>query len=216
MINTKKTEKLHICHLSSVEGLEQLKNRPTNISCGVTPHHLLFSYMDKLSPQEKFKVNPPLRSNIDKTSLFNSLKNGTIDILESDHAPHSIDDKEKTFENAPSGIPGVETMYPLFLYLVKKEIFPINRLISAVCEKPAQILNIKKGCIKIGYDADFIVVDLKNDTKIDEQYLHSKCGWSPFNGWCAVFPETLFIRGEKVIEYYEIQVSQGYGRFIGE
>jgi len=206
---------LHICHLSSCEGLELLKGRPKNVSCGATPHHLLLS-IEKVKNNSFYKVNPPIRSSFDKEALFNSLVNSDIDVVESDHAPHMLSEKEEEFVKAPSGIPGVETMYPLFLCLAKKGFISYERLFSCMCKKPAEIVKIPKGKIDVGYDADFIVIDLKKDSKIDVNKLHSKSGWSPFVGWPAIFPSDLFIRGERIIQDYEIQVSQGFGRFVGE
>ena len=208
--------KIHICHLSSIEGLELLRKRSKNISCGVTPHHLLFTAQDDLKPQSHYKVNPPLRSNFDREALFDALKNGLIDILESDHAPHTLEEKDKEFNDIPSGLPGVETMFPLFLYMAKKETLSFQRLISLLCEKPAELLNIPKGKIEAGRDADFIVVDLKKDRKIKSENLHSKCGWTPFEGLPAIFPECVFVRGEKLIEDYEMLGAKGFGKFVGE
>lgn len=208
--------KIHICHISSIEGLEILKNKTKNISYGVTPHHLLFSTGKITHLETYYKVNPPIRTSIDRETLFNAAKNGLVDVIESDHAPHTKIEKDVIFEQAPSGIPGVETMYPLFLFLAKKDLISFQRLIYLICKRPAELLNIPKGLIKVGYDADFIVVDMKNETRIKSENLHSKCGWSPFENWRAIFPSTLFIRGEKVIEDNEILVKRGFGRFIGE
>ena len=207
--------RIHICHVSSCEGLELLKNRPVNISCGVTPHHSLLNAEKKLGSQTFYKVNPPLRTSFDKEALFNGLKKGQIDVIESDHAPHTLDEKSLDFNEAPSGLPGVETTYPLFLYLVKKEILSFQRLISLLCIRPAELMNIPKGKIEAGYDADFIIFDFKNVTKIKSENLHSKCGWTPFEDWSAIFPECVFIRGEKLIDENEIQVKSGFGRFVG-
>jgi len=204
----------HICHLSSIEGLELLKKRPKNITCGVTPHHSLFSVNNKLRPETFLKVNPPIRSDFDKEALFNAVQIGLVDIIESDHAPHTIDEKRKDFGFAPSGLPGVETMFPLFLYLAKKEKLSFKRLINLMCEKPAELLGLSKGKIEVGMDADFSVFDINSETKIDSYDLHSKCGWTPFEGFYAIFPSHVFVRGEKVIEDYEIQVSQGFGKFV--
>jgi len=208
--------KVHICHLSSIEGLKLLKNHSKNISCGVTPHHLLFSVQDDLKPQSHYKVNPPIKTSFDKEALFNGLKNGLIDILESDHAPHTIEEKNKEFDNALSGVPGVETMFPLFLYMAKKEFLSFQRLMSSICETPAELLKIPKGRIEVGKDADFIVVDLKKDCKIKSENLHSKCGWTPFEGRPAIFPECVFVRGEKLIDEHEMLGEKGFGKFVGE
>ena len=207
--------KSHICHLSSIEGLELIKNRSSNISCGVTPHHSLLDFENIHGSPGFYKVNPPISSSFDRESLFNSLKKGVVDILESDHAPHTKDEKNNDFDSIPSGVSGVETMYPLFLYLAKKDIISFQRVISAMCKRPAELLGLSKGCLAKGFDADFIVVDFKNIDRIKSSDLHSKCGWSPFEDWPVLFPESVFIRGEKLIDKNEIQVNQGFGRFVG-
>ncbi len=208
--------KAHICHLSSIEGLEVLKKRPNNITCGVTPHHCLLSIEKNMGSSTFYKVNPPLRSSFDKESLFNAAKNGLIDVIESDHAPHTREEKNANFDEAPSGLPGVETTFPIFLFLAKKEVISFQRIISLICERPAELLGISKGRLEVGRDADFIVIDLKDDCRIKSDNLHSKCGWTPFEDWSAIFPTHVFIRGEKLIEDHEIQVSQGFGSFVGE
>ena len=207
--------RIHICHLSSCEGLELLRNRPKNISCGVTPHHLLFSIEENLVPQSYYKVNPPIRTGFDREALFDGIKNGFIDALESDHAPHNLDEKNKEFNEAPSGIPCVETMFPIFLWKAKKEMLSFQRVISAICERPAELLGVPKGRIEIGRDADLTVVDIKEESEIKPDNLHSKCGWTPFEGYKALFPKYVFVRGERLIEDCEIQVNKGFGKFVG-
>jgi len=211
-----KRPNIHICHLSSCEGFELLRRRDNNISIGVTPHHLLFDIENVKSKQTFHKVNPPIRTKFDRETLWYALKNGLIDVLESDHAPHTIEDKETDFDNAPSGMPGVETMYPLFLAEAKKGNISFQRLISLLSEKPAELMNIPKGRIEIGRDADLIVVDIKKVSKIKQDAIHSKCGWTPYEGRSAIFPTHVFVRGEKLIEENEIQVKQGFGKFVGE
>ena len=208
--------KIHICHVSSIEALEILKKRQKNITCGITPHHALLSADKIYFLQTFYKVNPPIRTNFDKEALFNAVKNGIVDILESDHAPHKKEEKEVFFNDAPSGMPGVETMFPLFLFLAKKEFVSFSKVISLLCENPARLHGIAKGSIKIGNDADLIIVDIKKVTKVKSENLHSKCRWSAFENWNAIFPSHVFIRGKKVIEDNEIQVSQGFGKFVGE
>lgn len=206
----------HICHVSSCEGLEVLKNKPANLSCGVTPHHCLFSLDKELFSPSFYKVNPPIRTSFDRESLFSSLCSGFVDVLESDHAPHTKEEKSVDFNKAPSGVPGVETMFPLFLYMAKKEVISFQRLVSLMCSRPADIVGVSKGRIEKGYDADFIVIDFKEESRIKGEKLHYKCGWTPFEDWPAIFPKSVFIRGEKIIEGNEIQVSQGFGSFVGE
>ncbi|UCF12327.1 MAG: dihydroorotase [Thermoplasmatales archaeon] len=208
--------RIHICHLSSFGGLDVLKNRSKNISVGVTPHHLLLSVDKNLKSQTLYKVNPPIRTSFDRDALFEGVKNGFVDILESDHAPHTLEDKAGEFNSAPSGNPGVETVFPLFLFLAKKGKLSFQRLVTLFCENPANLLGVSKGKIEVGRDADFVIVDLKGKCKVNSEKLHSKCGWSLFDGWPAIFPTCVFIRGVKLIEEHEIQVKQGFGRFVGD
>jgi dihydroorotase len=207
--------RIHICHVSSGEGLELLKKRPNNVSFGITPHHCLLNIESNMDSESLFKVNPPIRTSFDKDSLFSSIKSGTADVLESDHAPHTLEEKNGDFDNVVPGVPGIETMYPMFLYLAKKGIIGFQRLVSLLCTRPANILGVNKGNIYPGFDADLIVLDLKSETRIKSDNLHSRCGWTPFEKWPALFPETVFIRGKKLIEDNEIQVRQSFGRFVG-
>jgi len=210
------TTAAHVCHLSSCEGFEMLRSRPKSLSVGVTPHHLFFDIENIDSKHSFYKTNPPIRSRFDRETLWNGVKNGFIDVLESDHAPHTLEEKENKFDQAPTGIPGVEVMYPLFLAEAKKDHLSFSMLISLLCNRPAELMGIPKGKIEVGLDADVVVVDLKKECKIKEENLHSKCGWSPFEGFHAIFPSHVFIRGEKLIEDHEIQVKQGFGNFVGE
>jgi len=206
---------LHICHLSSCEGLELLRTRPKNISVGVTPHHLFFDIQSLNKNQTFYKVNPPIRSSFDKDALWDGVNNHLIDIFESDHAPHTEEEKSVDFNSAPSGVPGVETLYPLLLTAMKKGKLTLDTLLALLCEKPAQLLHLSKGKIEVGRDADFIVIDLKKTEKIAADRLHSKCGWTPFEGFPAIFPSMVFIRGEKVIDDHQILVKQGFGTSVG-
>jgi len=206
---------IHICHLSSCEGFEMLRKKPNHVSVGVTPHHLFFDVHCLNTKQTLYKVNPPIRSSFDRDTLWYGVNNKLIDVFESDHAPHTGEEKNVEFNDAPSGLPGVETMYPLLLTAMKKEQIKLSTLLTLLCERPAQILNLPKGKIEVGRDADFIVVDLKKTETITAEKLHSKCGWTPFEGFPAIFPSTVFIRGEKAIDDHQMFVKQGFGKFVG-
>ena len=201
---------IHICHLSSSQGLQERKKSHTNISIGVTPHHLFLTSRLRFKPPGFGKVNPPLRNRGDCQDLFNGLKTGLIDLVESDHAPHTREEK-KDFRTAPPGVPGVETRLPLLLWAVKKRWLPLNRMVTVVAKRPSEIYNLKKGEIKIGNDADLIITDLKEE-KIGD--LHSKCGWTPFQGKKGIFPRTVFLRGTKIIDNKEFIGTKGIGRLI--
>jgi len=205
---------VHICHTSSAAALRRLQEKPSFITYGITPHHSLLNSEFNRVQDSWLKVNPPLRSKQDQQILFKTIQEGNVFLLESDHAPHSTKEKEKDFSEAPCGIPGVETMYPLFLAQAVKQRVSFPRIISLLSEHPSQLLHLSKGVIAPGYDADIITVDKKNIQKIRSDSLHSKAGWSPFEGFPAVFPSTVFIRGTKVIDDYEQQVSAGYGNMV--
>jgi len=207
-------KKIHICHITSSKSVDEIKNLK-NFTCGVTPHHLLLDIENVSKKQNYYKVNPPIRKKLERKLLLDCLIRNEIDVVESDHAPHTINQKNTDFDSAPSGIPGVETMIPIFLYLVKNEVITMNQFIQLFCKNPAEILKIPKGQIKIGYDADFMIVDLKKITKIEANNLHYKCGWSPFENFKTIFPKHLFIRGENIISDWEMVSKEGFGKFVG-
>jgi dihydroorotase len=206
--------KIHICHISSYDGIQLLK-KYNNITCGTTSHHLFLDIENKKKYQSFFKTNPPIRNKFEREHLFKCIQNNSIDIIESDHAPHTYNEKNVDFDNAPSGVPGVETMMPIFLFLVNEGRLSINRMVKLLCEKPSEILNIPKGKIEIGKDADLIIVDLKRISKIHQDKLHYKCGWSPYENFKAIFPKHVFIRGQHIIRDYEMMLNKGFGNFIG-
>ena len=133
-------------------------------------------------------------------ALLQAFIAGQIDMLGSDHAPHTIEDKMQEFEAAPSGMPGVETQVPVMLGLVKKGLLPLEILVRAMAERPAEIFGLNKGRIEEGRDADLMVVDPRSMAAIKVKNLHSKCGWSLYEGYDAIFPYATLIRGAKVVE----------------
>jgi dihydroorotase len=208
------TTPIHICHLSSCEGFEALRRKPPHVSVGVTPHHLFFDVHTLNTNPTWYKVNPPIRSSFDRDTLWYGVKHGLIDIVESDHAPHTLEEKNVAFDHAPSGVPGVETMYPMLLANVKKEQMRLGTLLSLLCERPAQLLNLQKGKLEVGRDADLIVVDMKKTEQVTAETLHSRCGWTPYEGFPAIFPSVLFLRGEKLIEDRQMLGKQGWGKHL--
>lgn len=203
--------RLHICHVSARESIPLVRDA-SSLTSEVTPHHLL---MDKDSKLGTFaKVNPPLRKREDRQALFQALKEGRIDIIASDHAPHTLDEKGEEFDFAPSGVPGVETMVPLILQLVKDRHLALLDVVRRLCEAPASLYGIKKGRIAEGYDADLMIVDMvEGSTRIKAETLHSKCGWTPYEGMEGVFPDAVFLRGELMIDNGS-QVGERKGRDV--
>ncbi|MFA5312586.1 MAG: dihydroorotase, partial [Methanomassiliicoccales archaeon] len=175
--------KVNICHVSSPEGMAA--SNGTSFTKEVTPHHMLLDASVRLGADGK--VNPPLRTREDRDAIFSAFQKGRFNMLASDHAPHTIDDKHQEFGSAPSGVPGVETMVPLMLTLVKKGKLEMSVLVSSCAHNAGDIFGLKKGRISVGYDADLMVIDPGRTVRIVGESLHSKCGWTPFEGWDAIF-----------------------------
>lgn len=198
--------RLHVAHVTCVEALDAV---PPGVTTEVTPHHLLLDYV---RPLKAFgKVNPPLRSPEDREALWDAFAAGRIDIVATDHAPHTREEKEEAFAEAPSGLPGVATAFPLLLRQVRSERLTLERLVEAMATRPAEILGVAKGRIEVGADADLVVVDARAVTRVTEKRVRYKCGWTPFKGMEAIFPDTVYLRGDAIVEDGEA-VSEGLGR----
>ncbi len=188
--------RINICHTTNAPQVEMAK------MCGftteVTMHHLLFN-ADRNS--DAFgKVNPPLRDEASRRGLFDALTSGRIDMFGSDHAPHTVAEKEQEFGAAPGGIPGVETTIPIALDLVRSGVISLKMAVAMGSFNAASIFNLNKGSIAPGKDADFAVFDFRDVKEIDPRRLHSKCGWSPYAGMKAVFPDTVISGGRVALE----------------
>lgn len=186
------TPRIHVAHLTSQAGFDALSGTP--FSTEVSPHHL---FLEATMPlQQRGKVNPPLRTPQDRTALWTAFANGHIDAVASDHAPHTKEEKEAPFDQAPAGVPGVETMLPLLLRVVKRGDLPMKRFVDVTAKRPAELLGLNAGVIEAGRLANLIVVEPRDISPIRASGLHSKCGWTPFEGMEAVFPQATYVRGE--------------------
>lgn len=202
--------RLHICHVSSKDSLPLVLGQP-RATAEVTPHHML---LDRDRPLGTFgKVNPPLRTRADRQALFLAFKEGGFDTMASDHAPHTIDEKKEDFDFAPSGMPGVETMFPVMLQHVRDRHLALATVVKALCERPGEIFGIRKGRIDTGYDADLVVVDFMEGREVRADNLYSKCGWTAYEGMPAVFPKAVIVRGELMMKDGE-QAGERHGRDV--
>jgi dihydroorotase len=173
-----KKRKLYLCHVSSLEEIEFLKkNKKKNVFVEVTPHHLYLT----AKKSNFFKVKPCLKTKKDNSALWDAINSGLVDTIGSDHAPHTI--KEKKSKDAPSGMPGEETLLVLMLDAVNNKKISLQKLVELCSENPAKIFGIKKkGKIKKGYYGDLTIVDMNLKKKVDSKKLYTKCKWSPFEG----------------------------------
>lgn len=176
----------HICHVSTKETValvRETKKNGLSVTCEVTPHHLLLCDEDVFIDNANFKMNPPLRSKEDKEALIAGLNDGTIDIIATDHAPHSVAEKNQDFDKAPFGVIGLETCFPvLYTNLVLKKIITLNQLLDALAYKPSEIFKLQSG-IDIGKNADLTLINLKQKQIIDSSLFYSLSRNTPFNGY---------------------------------
>lgn len=204
-------QKIHICHVSTKKSLELIHQARINdypVTCEVTPHHLLLSdsYFDKCG--NFVKTNPPLRDIENRLDLRYL---NQIDIIGTDHAPHSMEEKERGLWESPPGIPNLETTLPLLLNYVNNGQLTFEQIKQLLCEKPAKIFNLThKGRIAVGMDADFVVLDMDREWTITNETFYSKAEYTPFEGIkVRGMPIMTIARGNVVMEDGTVFENQG-------
>lgn len=196
--------RLHIAHISTKGGIELVrsaKKKGIPVTAEVTPHHLILSDDSLVNYDPNFKVNPPLRSAEHRQALLEGLKDGTIDIIATDHAPHTPEEKDVEFDLAPFGLIGLETAVSLMLdRFVHKNIISLERLIDLMSCRPARLLGLKnKGRIALGADADLTILNLRQEVVVDVQRFASKSRNCPFHGWKLKGAVALTIVGGRIV-----------------
>lgn len=217
--------KVEICHISTPEVVE-LVNRAKSkgvYAIAETCPHYLFLNEDALNKVGVFaKCNPPLRSEEERLKMWEFVRNGSIDIIGSDHAPYTKEEKEKGSDDIftpPAGFPGLSTRLPLLFTAVKEGKIKLDKMVELICENPARIFGLypKKGTIAVGSDADFVIFDPDKKDLISKDKMFTKCRDSAlvYNGW-EVYgkPEKTIVRGNVVFDNGKIVVSPGYGEII--
>lgn len=184
-LSKKYQRRLHILHMSTAEEAELLReDKPSWVTAEVTPQHLLLNTSAYATIGTLAQMNPPLRSPHDNQVLWQALRDGIIDFIATDHAPHTLEEKAQTYPNTPSGMPGVETSLPLMLTAAMDGKCTVAQVVQWMSKAVAVAYGIpNKGEITPGYDADLVLVDLNNYKPVKREELLSKCGWSPFEGW---------------------------------
>jgi len=177
---------IHIAHVSTkgaIEAVRRAKNEGISVTCEVTPHH--FTLTDKAVEgyDTNTKMSPPLRSEEHLEAILDGLKDGTIDAIATDHAPHHRDEKGVQFDEAAKGIVGLETTLPLALALVRQGSVTIERMLEALTAAPARNLGLDRGTLAAGKPADVVIFDAQRPWKLDAQQLASKSKNTPFDGW---------------------------------
>ena len=212
--------RVHFCHVTVKEGLDRIaeaKQAGKKVTCEVTPNHLMLSNANFQRIGSMLAMMPPLRSSSQVEALWNGIANGQVDVLGSDHAPHTLEEKSADrIWDAKVGVPGLETTLPLMLTQVAKQKLTLDRLVQLFSEKPAEIFKLKgRGRLEKGAKADLVAVDFKRKFKIDASKFHSKAKFSPYDGWeVQGNPVKTLVGGVLVMDEQEIVAKPGSGKII--
>ena len=194
---------VHLCHMStrgSVELIRWAKSKGLNVTAEATPHHFTLTHERCLGYDTNAKMNPPLRESADREAIRQGLRDGTIDCIASDHAPHHYDSKEREFDEAPNGIVGLETALGLALReLVEPGLLSLPDLIARMSTTPARIFHLPGGTLAVGAPADIVVFDASRRWAVRREELHSKSANSPFLGETLSGQADLTIVGGRVV-----------------
>ncbi|MGB0652004.1 MAG: amidohydrolase family protein [Thermoplasmatota archaeon] len=208
----KKQGTVHIAHISSADAVKAAEM--AGFSRGVCPQHMLLHH-DMPIPHAYGKVNPPVRGPEASEALWKAYVDGRIPIVESDHAPHTKLEKQGDFNEAPAGLPGVETMVPLLLARAMAGDVDFRLVVESVTCNVAKLLGLDdRGRLAAGLRADFAVYDLDDVQSVEGAKLHSKCGWSPYEGLDAIFPTDTYLAGAPVVSEGKLVGKPGSGRSL--
>jgi dihydroorotase len=195
-------KRVHLLHLSTAEEIPLLAASRDIASVEVTPHHLTLSSPEAYARLgNRAQMNPPIRDARHRDALWRALTDGIVDVLGSDHAPHALEEKSRSYPHSPSGMPGVQTLVPVMLDHVSKGRLGIERFVDLTSHGPARLFQIAgKGRIAMGFDADFTIVDLKAKRTITNDWIESRCRWTPYDGMDVQgWPAGTIIRGNVVM-----------------
>ncbi len=206
-------KRIHVLHVSTAEEMPLLAANKDIASVEVTPQHLTLSADDYGRLGTLLQMNPPVRDATHREALWRALQSGIVDVLGSDHAPHTLEEKAKPYPHSPSGMPGVQTLVPVMLDWVAKGRLTIERFVDLTSHGPARIFGIAgKGRIAAGYDADLTVVDLARRRDIADDWIESRCRWTPYRGMTVTgWPAGTLVRGRRVMWEGQI-IGEAQGR----
>ena len=203
-------KQIHVLHVTTKEEVDFLAMHKKNVTFEITPQHLTLYAPDCYNKLGAFaQMNPPIRTKEHYDRLWVAVKNSIVDVLGSDHAPHSKEDKKKKYPASPSGMPGVQTIIPVMLNHINNEKLSLEQLIKLMCENPCKIFGIKnKGYIKEDFDADLTIVDMNKEQIIKDEMIASKCGWTPFNNFTVKgFPIATIVNGKIVMSDGKVNIE---------
>ena len=193
--------RIHVLHISTGDEMAYLAGHKDVASCEVTPHHLTLSSDDYARLGTKLQMNPPVRDAAHRDRIWFGVEQGVADILGSDHAPHTLEEKAKVYPASPSGMTGVQTLVPIMLDHVAAGRLTLERFVDMTSAGPARLFQIAgKGRVAVGYDADLTVVDLARETTITDAWIASRAPWTPYDGKRVKgWPVGTIVRGRRVM-----------------
>lgn len=200
--------RVHVLHISTKEELPLLAANKDLVTAEATPHHLTLDGDEAYARLGTLvQMNPPVRGADHRDAIFQAVRDGVIDILGSDHAPHLRDEKAKAYPESPSGMTGVQTLVPIMLDHVAAGRLSLQRFVDLTSAGPQRLFDIAgKGRLAVGYDADVTLVDLKQRRLIEDSWIASRCGWTPYHGQTVTgWPKGTVVRGRLVMWEDEIQ-----------
>lgn len=194
--------RIHVLHITTKDEMEYLAGQKDIATVETTPQHLTLASPDCYEAiGTRAQMNPPIRSHAHRDGLWWGVEHGVVDVLGSDHAPHTLEEKARDYPNSPSGMPGVQTLLPVMLDHVAAGRLSLERLIDLTSSAPQRVFGLRdKGRMALGWHADFTVVDLKKEWTITDAWSASRCGWTPFDGMRITGkPIGTIIRGQRVM-----------------
>lgn len=205
----KYNRRVHVLHVTTAEEVEFLIDQKDVATFEVLPQHLLLTAPECYETLGSLaQMNPPIRELRHQQALWRAINQNHVTIMGSDHAPHTLAEKSKPYPQSPSGIPGVQTFLPLMLNFVNQKKLTLEKLVQLMAHNPAQLFKIKnKGQIRLGFDADFSIVDLKKKRRIENSWIQSKCGYSPYHGMSIQgWPHSVILNGQLTFQEDQILI----------
>jgi dihydroorotase len=200
-------KRIHVLHISTADEMAFLADHKDVATVEVTPHHLTLDETAYERLGTLAQMNPPVRDRAHRSGIWAGVHNGIVDVLGSDHAPHTLEEKRKPYPSSPSGMTGVQTLVPIMLDHVNAGRLTLERFVDLSSAGPARIFNIaRKGRVAVGYDADLTIVDLDRRETITNAWIASKAGWTPYDGVDVTgWPVGTIVRGTTVMWQGELR-----------